>query len=310
MFEAYLDAIFKSTYKDFELILVDDGSQEDLQSLLKNHPVVLKKLDHRRGSYYARNIGAQLAKGEILFFIDADIQVRSETLQNTIDIFNRYPDVPAVIGSYDDDPAAKNTVSQFKFLHHHYVHQHGFDYLGSFWTGYGAVKKEIFQRLGGFNCEIFNDLNAVNDIDFGYRLKINGYKVYNARSIQVKHLKRLSFMDWVKTDIFKRGLPWLKILVKYRDFSPTLNVNLQSFLSIASVGLMVIFSLGSIVLKSLFSIVPLLGIMFLIFNFDFLRFLANKRGFIFALYSIPLLFIYYLNCGFCVLFFSFIYKRI
>lgn len=309
--KAYLDAIFGSTYKHFEMILIDDGSQEDFQGLLKAYPkVIFKKLEQRHGAYYARNIGAKEARGDILFFLDADISIRNDTLENIVEEFHRRQDIFALIGSYDDEPGAPNTVSQFKFLYHHYIHQHELEYVGSFWTACGAIKKEVFCKLGGFNTEIFRDLNTINDIDFGYRLKREGYQVYNARYIQVKHLKRLSFFEWIMTDIFKRGLPWMKILLEYKDFSPTLNINILSILSVICVWLGILLCVLSMWNNNLFWTVIILGGVFLGCNSELLRFFLKKRGGFFVFTSIPLLFIYYFNCGLCILMFPFFYKRI
>jgi len=309
--KACLDAIFESSYKEFELILVDDGCQEDFQDLLKGHPeVILKKLEQRRGAYYARNVGAKDARGDILVFLDADISIRSDTLENVVQVFRGVGDISVLIGSYDDEPAALNTVSQFKFLYHHFIHQHEHEHVGSFWTGCGGIKKEVFFKLGGFNTALFRDLNSINDIDFGYRLKRHGFKVYNARHIQVKHLKRLSFIEWVKTDIFKRGLPWMKILFECKDFSPTLNINLLSVLSVICVWSITILGVLSVWVHSLLWIDVIFWGVFLGCNYELLGFFGKKRGIVFAFISSILLFIYYFNCGLCILMFPVFYKKI
>ncbi|MBF0595831.1 MAG: glycosyltransferase family 2 protein [Candidatus Omnitrophica bacterium] len=308
--KAFLDAVFQSTYKNFELILIDDASCEDYRPLLKGYPVVFKRLEQRRGSYFARNVGVQDARGDILLFLDADILIQPDTLQKVMSVFQQRVDISVLIGSYDDDPGARNLVSQFKFLYHHYIHQHEHEYVGSFWSGCGAIKKNVFCALGGFNVELFHDLNAINDIDLGYRLKKNGFRVYNARNIYVKHLKKLNLMQWVETDIFHRGLPWMKILLRYKDFTPTLNVNYGSIVSLICVWLIVFLIIFSPWVDGLSWFAGILGGVFLGCNYDLLRFLGRKRGIGFLLISIPLLFVYYFNCGLCVLMYPWCYKRI
>lgn len=306
----HLDSIMCSTYKDYELILVDDGSQEDYREVLKRYPVVYKRLGQRRGSYYARNVGAEDARGDILVFLDADIVIRSDTLEKIVDIFSQSPDISALIGSYDDDPGAHDTISQFKFLCHHYIHQHERQYVGSFWTGCGAIRSKVFNELGGFNLNLFSSLNSVNDVDLGYRLKERGILVYNARHIQVKHLKKLNLLEWIRTDIFVRGLPWMKILWMHKDFSRTLNINHRTMVSLVSAWLMFLFAAVCLWIHGAVWILGFLAALFLGTNYNLLKFLGQKRGCPFLLACVPLLFIYYFNCGLCVLLFPFFRRRI
>ncbi|MBF0594273.1 MAG: glycosyltransferase family 2 protein [Candidatus Omnitrophica bacterium] len=308
--KAFLDAVFQSTYKDFELILIDDASSEDYRPLLKEYPVVFKRLEQRRGAFTARNLGVQESRGDILFFLDADVIIRPDTLEKVMDVFRQRADISVLIGSYDDDPGAHNAVSQFKFICHHYIHQHEKEFIGSFWSGCGAIKKALFCELGGFNTELFHDRNAVIDIDFGYQLRRKGVKVYNARDIQVKHLKKLSFIEWIQTDIFVRGLPWMKIILKYHDFSPTLNINYWSITSLICVWMIIFLSVFSLWVGGLLGSIVVLGGAFLGCNVGLLRHFLEKRGIRFAVIAIPLLFIYYFNCGLCVLMYPFCYKRI
>jgi len=309
--KAYLDAIFNSTYKDFELVLIDDGSPEDLQEFLKGYPpVIFKKLEHRHGAYYARHQAVEMSHGQVLLFLDADVIVKPETLGKIAAVLEDHPEASGMIGSYDDSPQAGNTVTQFKFLYHHYIHQHEGEYVGSFWTGCGAVRKDVFKKLDGFNLSFFHELNAVMDIEFGYRLKLNHYKIYNARHIQVKHLKKLTFVNWVSTDFLTRGLPWVKIMLSYRQFYPTLNINVIGCINVICVWLMLAAGLAGFFDKVLWAVEGLLLGIFLITHYGLLSFFSAKRGFLFMLKAIPLLWIYYFNCGLCVLWGLILNKRI
>ena len=72
-----LDAILKSTFTDFEIIVVNDGSTDDtaavLEGYLERDPV--RVLHHNRagGAAHARNAGAAAAGGDLVCFIDSDI---------------------------------------------------------------------------------------------------------------------------------------------------------------------------------------------------------------------------------------------
>jgi len=72
-----LDSIFGQTYKNFEIIIVNDGSTDDVQEIIKEYGNKLKvikfiKLKVNGGAPAARNRGFRESRGEYLFFCDAD----------------------------------------------------------------------------------------------------------------------------------------------------------------------------------------------------------------------------------------------
>jgi lipopolysaccharide biosynthesis glycosyltransferase/glycosyltransferase involved in cell wall biosynthesis len=78
-YEAYLqqaiDSVFDQTYKNFELIIIDDGSTDDSLSVIKRYednPRVRVISQSNQGLAYAKNTGLLLARGEYLVFLDAD----------------------------------------------------------------------------------------------------------------------------------------------------------------------------------------------------------------------------------------------
>ena len=297
----FLESVFVSEFRDFELIIVDDCSQDDPQGILQGRDVIYWKLSKRGGSANARNEGAGISQGKILLFLDPDITIRPDTLGDIVRTFGNHPEAAGMIGSYDEDPGAKNFVSQFKFLFHHYVHHEAGSCVGSFWTGCGAIRKEVFNDTGAFDTTFFKGLNTINDIEFGYRLKQRGFKVINAKDVQVKHWKRLSFWEWIWSDIFDRGAPWVKIMLKYHDFEPTLNFSGKNIFCVLCVWVLVLslflafvnFGFFAVALAALVSIVFIQGTL--------IRYLYTRRGLQFSLCSISLLLIYYFNCGLSII---------
>ena len=57
----------------------------------------------------------------------------------------------AVLGSYDDRPPASGLVARYRNLLHHFVHQRSRREATTFWTGLGAVRRDAFAALGGFD---------------------------------------------------------------------------------------------------------------------------------------------------------------
>jgi cellulose synthase/poly-beta-1,6-N-acetylglucosamine synthase-like glycosyltransferase len=73
------------------------------------------------------------AKGEILFFVDADVAVPPDAVGQMSAVFQQNPDLAAVFGSYDDRPFETNFLSQYRNLFHHYVHQTAKEEAATFW---------------------------------------------------------------------------------------------------------------------------------------------------------------------------------
>ena len=66
-------------------------------------------------------------------------------------VFATEPDVSAVFGSYDASPPARGIVSEYRNLLHHYVHQTSGGLATTFWAGLGAVRREAFVAVDGFD---------------------------------------------------------------------------------------------------------------------------------------------------------------
>ena len=147
-----------------------------------------------RGPAAARNTGAQAASAPLVFFLDADVAVHPDTFGRAVARFEADPGLAALFGSYDDCPAAPGLVSQFRNLLHHYVHQQG-SFVDdarparTFWTGCGAIRRQVFLDLGGFDPQLYRR-PAIEDIELGYRLTRAGCRIDLARDIQATHLKR------------------------------------------------------------------------------------------------------------------------
>jgi glycosyltransferase involved in cell wall biosynthesis len=168
----------------------------------------------------ARNVGAKQAKGEILVFVDADVEVHPDAFVRIRTAFDD-PKLTAVFGAYDDDPGGVSLVSDFRNLLHHHVHHQGAGPATTFWTGLGAVRREAFLSAGGFD----EGVAWIRDIELGMRLRRNGGVIVLDPSIQGKHLKRWTLASMVETDLFRRGVPWLRLILEDRADAAALNLS-------------------------------------------------------------------------------------
>jgi len=92
-----ITSIFDSTYKNIEIIIVNDGSTEKesievLEKLRKNDSI--KIIDkNNEGLSLARNLGAQYAKGEYLAFLDPDDTIENQYYEKALDILHAYKNI-------------------------------------------------------------------------------------------------------------------------------------------------------------------------------------------------------------------------
>jgi len=176
-----------------------------------------------RGPAAARNAGAARCRGDLLVFVDADVEVHADALARIERRFAAEPDLAALFGSYDDDPAAPGLVSRFRNLLHHHVHTASAGEAETFWAGLGAVRREAFEAVGGFDEDRF-PRPSVEDIDLGLRLRAAGRAVRLDPAVRGRHLKAWSLGSMVRTDFAGRGVPWVGLLLRHRRGGGALNL--------------------------------------------------------------------------------------
>jgi glycosyltransferase involved in cell wall biosynthesis len=88
-----LESIFQQTYREYEIIVVNDGSRDATETILKKYKNTLKIINQtNQGAAAARNTGARYATGEYLIFCDADIVLEKECLQKMAAALDTHPE--------------------------------------------------------------------------------------------------------------------------------------------------------------------------------------------------------------------------
>lgn len=290
-FRLCLTGLAQAKLPESELIVVADGESDGAWRVASDYGARVICLPEQSGPAVARNQGAKEARGDIVLFIDADVVVRPETCRQIVAAFAADPDLVAVIGSYDDAPAATNFLSQYKNLFHHYVHQHAHEQASTFWGACGAVRRNAFLALGGFNEHYRQP--SIEDIEFGYRLTRTGAKVRLLKTLQVTHLKQWDMLSLLKTDFLYRALPWTALILHSRRAPNDLNLSLASRVSTALV-------YGVIAMLMASSVYPMLllaagggALALFLLNLSVYYFFWRKRGWWFAVRTVPFHWLYY-----------------
>ncbi|HEU4598306.1 MAG TPA: hypothetical protein VFS26_01040, partial [Solirubrobacterales bacterium] len=81
----------------------------------------------------------------------------------------------------------------------------------------------VFEAAGGFDAERFPQA-SVEDIDLGMRLRRRGAKIVLDPMIRGRHLKRWTPLSMARTDFARRGVPWMRLLLRQRSDSTALNL--------------------------------------------------------------------------------------
>ncbi|MCB0266233.1 MAG: glycosyltransferase, partial [Calditrichaeota bacterium] len=292
---SYLSAIAALSPGD-ELIIVIDGDPAGTPLPKASNYLRIYQTPTRSGPAAARNLGAKYASGDVLFFVDADVAIPQTALAAIRDVFSQNPEISALIGSYDDAPSEKNFLSQYRNLLHHFVHQNASADASTFWGACGAVQKDVFLQSGGFD-ETLYDQPAIEDIEFGYRLKAAGYRIRLEKTLQVKHLKRWTATSIITTDLFQRAVPWTELILQNNHLLNDLNTDSKSRISIVLSFLLIIFGLLSFALPMLSILAGSVAALLLLINQKVYRFFRQKRGFWFALRVVPWHWLYFLISG-------------
>jgi GT2 family glycosyltransferase len=175
------------------------------------------------GPAAARNLGSRRATGDVVVFVDSDVEVHDDALALIRAAFDDDGGLTAVFGAYDDDPGAPGLVSDFRNLLHHHVHHEGAGPAETFWAGLGAIRRDALLSAGGFD-ELRFPNPSIEDVELGMRITRAGGRILLDPRIQGKHLKRWTFSGMTQTDLLRRGVPWVGMLLEDREHSAALNL--------------------------------------------------------------------------------------
>lgn len=301
-----LEALGKSEYTDFEVIVVDDSSTDNTRQIVERYRARYVRTPCRMGPGGARNLGVRDAQGEIVVFVDTDVVLPPEALRLIAEQFDRDPELAAVFGSYDEEPAWGNFLSQYKNLMHHFVHQSSNERAVTFWAGCGAMRRDRFEEMGGFAAQKYPE-PSIEDIELGLRLVRARGKIRLNKQLQVKHLKRWTLRGLLRADIFYRAVPWTKLILETRNVPRDLNLTYASQVSAALVGLLVVvagllpFSAAGLTKwmtpAILVAVLATVGVILLMLNWRVYAFFGRKRGWPFAAGAVLAHWFYYLYSG-------------
>lgn len=278
----------------YELIVVDDASMDASPSLAARYADTIIRLTGRPlGSAYARNRGAELARGEIVVFVNPDVLVEPDTLPRILAVFAENPRIDAVSASHDDAWTAPNFVSQYWNLLLRFGEQQHSGIVGDLASGCNAMRRSVLMSAGMYDEWRFGT-GCLEGLELGQRLHKEAHGVLVSRNIQVMHLKQWSVRSvcrevWSRSRMLARSLGYQSTRVAVPS---EVVITLTRAMPPAAAAVSIVALSGAFhpaLSWEAKGTIALVGI--LVANLPVYRFYATTRGLVFALRAMPLHFV-------------------
>ena len=233
---ALLNSLSNQSYKDYEIVVVDDFSRDRTPRITRDYQCKLIILSKNHGPAYCRNIGVKNASGEILVFTDSDCIADYHWLANIHRCFSN-SNIAAIMGRVILMPSTLlgNSISALGFPAGGAigfekiwrVDQYGFtDSLSSCNC---AIRKDIFDKIGGFDVSF--PYPGGEDSLLAYSLRRLNHRIKYYPSALVYHNARDSLAGFLKWQ-FHRGVSSFLFSTKISDKKRFVSLRLWSISNI------------------------------------------------------------------------------
>lgn len=210
-----LQSIYNQTYKNFEVIIVDDGSDDNTQQVVEQFDAsIIYKYQENKGPAAARNLGGKLANGEYIAFLDSDDLWEENKLQKQISYINANKEVDLILTNVtvvDED-------KKYLFKHYNKVPKFNDELIIELFLGNIVmntptilVKKKVFDEVSGFP----EDLPMREDHYFLMKVS-NNHRIAHIKDHLVKRRIRESSIshDISPNNILSMNQPFINLSIK------------------------------------------------------------------------------------------------
>lgn len=225
--ECCLRAAFMSDYPNYEVIVVDDASEDRSVEIIKKFPCRLIQLKQRSGAAAARNTGAANSRGQILFFTDADCVLQEQALSEACETLTTNGPNSVVGGTYLRQSYDDRFFSRFQSVFINYSETkrlHHPDYVATHAMG---IYANTFHKAEGFKERW---LPIIEDVEFSHRLWRMGYNLTINPNVLAQHIFNFSLKRSILNAI-KKSSYWTLYSLANKDLfadSGTASVELKT----------------------------------------------------------------------------------
>lgn len=161
-----LKSVVQQTYSNLEIIVIEDGSDEDSCDIVGSFRDISYLAQRHLGNAEARNKGVRLAQGEYLCFLDQDDLVPKEKIEHQVSFLQTHPDVWLVSGLTQEFCESSQIPSWVREAAKNGPHS-------GISPGTWLIRKSLFDKVGLFNTTF----RSTSDTEWIVRLKKEGYEV-------------------------------------------------------------------------------------------------------------------------------------
>ena len=189
-----LESVFAQTYKDYGVIVVDDGSTDNTKEVLKPYMSKIRYIyKENGGAASARNVGIKNAQGEYIAFLDSDDLWLPEKLEKQIEYFGKHPQIDMVFANcirFGEE--VSNVRNDTKFISN--------DMFVNIWwynivpTSTVMLRKSCFEKVGLFDEA--RELETTEDAEMWLRI---------ARECEVGYLREVVTKYRVRASGYSRS---------------------------------------------------------------------------------------------------------
>ncbi|MDG4764939.1 glycosyltransferase family 2 protein [Solwaraspora sp. WMMD406] len=212
-----IESVLAQSYSAIELIVVDDASNDQTTTIVERYDCTLVPLSQNVGAGIARNRGISASHGEILFFLDSDVALAPDAVENAVHILDADPALGAAWGVYGDRPLVDDgIVERVQVLYGHYRQiQPSPVFTGHF--AVGAVRRRVVDEIGMFDERLFGQWTN-EDHEFGLRIAAH-FPVTRALDVVGYHDDDDNMWS-VLHKRFGRAVSLMPLILKQRDLKP------------------------------------------------------------------------------------------
>jgi glycosyltransferase involved in cell wall biosynthesis len=275
-----LDSIFKQAVNDMEVIIVDDCSTDNTVEIAGKYSARVIRMEKNGGPARARNRGVQDAKGDIIFFLDSDVEVLDGTIGEVKNYFKNDPSSNCVIGLCSTEPLNNGFVPEYMAMFE-YIHllEARDKKLSVFAPRCGAIKKDLFLKVGGYD-EKYKSAD-VEDFELARRINKKDCISLNPKML-VRHQFVNNFNEAVR-NYFKRAVMWIHLFIEEKQFDNAGPTSTNNGIAAACAFLSFISLFIVPFVCAVWYVIAVLLIIFLFANLKWLNFMRREAGLMFAL---------------------------
>lgn len=180
---ACIEAVQRQTYPAIEIIVADDCSTDDSVTVASRLGVTVLESAANGGVSMARNLGAEHARGDVLFFLDSDVALEPDAVANAVEILGAEPGLGAICGMYQAEPMFPDSlVKRYRAIQQYVWFNEVDGPIPGLHSALFAIRMEVFREIGPFNSQ----LRWTEEQDYGFRLNAR-YEVRASGSIRGRH---------------------------------------------------------------------------------------------------------------------------